>query len=420
MYNSALFGRHRPRNNVKKMCKEPNDAPNDTGVKVHGSARASVASVLQYTPPQYRKTKGNCYIEFYSFDPELGQLRRKRIRINRIKGAGNREKYAREVMKRICDQLVHGWNPWIAKDEGDLYTMEEGLTRYEAHIEKMLENGYYRKETYAGYCSNIKILREYIKKYRQIHYIYQFDRKFCVDFLDYVFIDRDNGAQTRNNYLQFLRVLSGFLVEKGYLKTRPTEGISPISKRLFAKERTCIPLDVIGKIAGYLKKEDPHFLLACYLLYYCFIRPQEMTRLQIRDFNIQASTVTIEPEDSKNHKKQTITLPKKVLLYAVDLGVFSAAMYDHLFSAHLRPGPEQIDPKHFRDHWAKVRRALKLKKEWKFYSLKDTGITAMLKDNLPSIDVRDQARHSSLSITEIYTDHRDTANPEIIDLDGAL
>ena len=51
------------------------------------------------TPPQYRKTKGCSYIEFYTFDPELGKMRRKRIRINRIKGIGNREKYARGVMK---------------------------------------------------------------------------------------------------------------------------------------------------------------------------------------------------------------------------------------------------------------------------------------------------------------------------------
>lgn len=44
----------------------------------------------------------------------------------------------------------------------------------------------------------------------------------------------------------------------------------------------------------------------------------------------------------------------------------------------------------------------------------------MLKDKLPAIKVRDQARHSSLAITEIYTDHSEDVNPDILNLDGAL
>lgn len=402
------------------MCSDHNPAPNILGAESCKNLRSGIAETIQYSLPIYRETVNCSYIEFYAFDPELGDLRRKRIKLNRIKGVTKRRHYANDLIKRITEQLRKGWNPWIAKNVGNLYLFEEALTRYENHIEKMLSNGYFRKETYAGYKSYLKILRQYAKEVNPLYYLYQFDRKYCVAFLDYVFIDRGNGAQTRNNYLNFLRVLSGFLVEKGYLNSKPTEGIAPISKRLFKKGRTCIPLDVIGKLAEYCKKREPNFLLACYLLYYCFIRPVEMTRLRVRDFNLKAGTVTIPAECSKNHKAQTVTLPKKVLLYAVDLGVFAAPASDFIFSYNLRPGPVEIDPKHFRDHWDNLRKPLNLRKEWKFYSLKDTGITAMLKDKMPAIDVRDQARHSSLAITEIYTDHTEDVNPEIFNLDGAL
>ena len=284
-----------------------------------------------------------------------------------------------------------------------------------------MDDGLYRKETYSGYKSYVKILKEYISTQKPIYYMYQFDRAFCVDYLDWVFIDRNNGAQTRNNYLGFLRVFSGFLVEKGYLKTRPTEGIAPISKRLYNKERTVIPTDVIKKISEYCREREPDFLFACYLLYYSFIRPVEMTRLRVRHFNLKQCTLTIPGELSKNKKTQTVTIPKKVIQYGIEIGVFSAPMDDFIFSYRLKPGSVEIDPKHFRDHWENVRRALKLKKEWKFYSLKDTGITEMLKRKMAAIDVRDQARHSSLAITEIYTDHSDVeANKDILDHDGAL
>jgi len=387
---------------------------------VQPSTQSGVSSALQYTLPVYRETNGCSYVEFYAYDPEQGKMRRKRIKTNRIKSVTKRRQYVRDVIKRLCEQLNRGWNPWIAKDTTDLVVFEEVLQRYEAHIEKMLASCYFRKETYDGYKSNVKIMRHFIKTVKPLYYCYQFDRAFCVDFLDYIFIDRGNGAQTRNNYLNFLRVFSGFMVEKGYLKSKPTDGIAPISKRLFAKERTCIPLEVVGKIAEYCKKRDPHFLLACYLLYYCFIRPVEMTRLRIRDFNLKSCTLTIPAECSKNKKKQTITLPKKVMEYAIEIGVLSEPMDYYIFSDGLRPGPTEINPKHFRDHWEKLRKVLKLRKEWKFYSLKDTGITAMLRDNLPAIEVRDQARHSSLAITEIYTDHSGQVNPDIFNLDGAL
>ena len=402
------------------MCPENSSTPKKSGNNPHLTTRSGVYAALQYDLPVYKENGAGAYIEFHAYDPERGKMRRKIIKLNRIKGVTNRRTYARRVIMRLIDQLNKGWNPWTINDTCDLFLFDEALTRYESHIDKMLASGYYRKETYAGYKSYIKILRAYISKKRPTYYVYQFNRSFCVDFLDYVFIERDNGAQTRNNYLNFLRVFSGFLVEKGYLSSKPTDGISPISKRLYKKERTCIPLDVIGKIADYCKEHERPFLFACYLLYYGFIRPVEMTRLRVRDFNLRAGTVTIPAECSKNHKKQTVTLPKKVLLYGIELGVFSAPSDYFIFSYGLRPGPEEIDPKHFRDHWDNLRKPLNLRKEWKFYSLKDTGITAMLKAKMPAIEVRDQARHSSLIITEIYTDHSNDVNPEILNLDGAL
>ena len=402
------------------MCPEIFLTPKNTGDNPRLTNQSGIQAARQFDLPVYKENGAGSYIEFRAYDPEQGKMRRIRIKLNRIKGITNRRTYARGVIKRLTEQLNHGWNPWIAKDVTDLTVFEEAIKRYEAHIEKMLASGYFRKETYVGYKSYIKIMRQYISKKRPTYYVYQFNRNFCVDFLDYVFIERNNGAQTRNNYLNFLRVFSGFLVEKGYLKSKPTDGISPISKRLYKKERECIPLDVVGRIADYCREKEPDFLFACYLLYYCFIRPVEMTRLKVRHFNLKACTLTIPGELSKNKTTQTITLPKKVIQYGIDLGVFSAPADDFIFSYRLKPGREEIDPKHFRDHWDNVRKALKLKKEWKFYSLKDTGITEMCDNNMASIAIRDQARHSSLAITDIYTRHNAKANKDIINLDGAL
>lgn len=95
-----------------------------------------------------------------------------------------------------------------------------------------------------------------------------------------------------------------------------------------------------------------------------------MTRLKVRHFNLKACTLTIPGELSKNKTTQTITLPKKVIQYGIDIGVFSAPMEDFIFSYKLKPGRVEIDPKHFRDHWDNVRQALKLKRSGSFTASK--------------------------------------------------
>ena len=57
----------------------------------------------------------------------------------------------------------------------------------------------------------------------------------------------------------------------------------------------------------------------------------------------------------------------------------------------------------------------------KFYSLKDTGITNMLKSNMDVLSVRDQARHSSISITDMYTPANvNKVNKAILDYEDEL
>ena len=95
---------------------------------------------------------------------------------------------------------------------------------------------------------------------------------------------------------------------------------------------------------------------------------------------------------------------------------------NYLFGDMFKPSEEWRDSKQFRDYWNRhVRKDLKLPAEYKFYSLKDTGITNMLRSNTDPISVRDQARHSSLLITNTYTplDIKE-ANPLILAYKGVF
>ncbi|MFA5463913.1 MAG: hypothetical protein WC265_07560 [Dysgonamonadaceae bacterium] len=98
----------------------------------------------------------------------------------------------------------------------------------------------------------------------------------------------------------------------------------------------------------------------------------------------------------------------------LELNVFSNPQEDYLFSKGFLPGRTMKNEKIFRDYWSRyVRKDLKFPSTYKFYSLKDSGITSMLR-KFDSLTVRDQARHADILMTDSYTPHDlQLANPLI-------
>lgn len=366
----------------------------------------SISQILQYTPPLLYTGK-EWYVGFYAFDPALNRMRRKKIKLNFIQGIGARREYAKGLIKRLNVKLANGWNPWIESTNGKAFhTIEDVLKEYRLFIDKMMADNIYRKDTHASYVSYARNMENWNNsRTDRATYIYQFDETFVQQFLEHVYIGRDNTPQTRDNYLLWMMSFSTWLLQGRYLKVKPTDSFSLFGKRSRKKQRELISDTDMSRISEYLKGKNKHYLLACYILYYCFVRPKEMSMIRIRDISIKRQTLFIPDDNSKNRRDGTVTLPAKVLQLMIELNVFSAPGDYYLFSNGYMPGMEFRTEKHFRDFWSRyVREDLKLPATYKFYSLKDTGITAMLK-KYPSITVRDQARHATILMTDTYTPH---------------
>ena len=380
----------------------------------------TLQEIKQYTPPVLSTGK-EWYISFYAFDPAKGSQRRKRIKLNFIVSLKERRQYAKDLINRLSHQLALGWNPWIEQENRNAYLLfKEALDGYRVYIAKLLKDGQYREETYTcytSYCRNFENWND--ADDTPITYIYQFDRDVCVRFLEEVYIIRDNSAFTRDNYLAFLQSFAKYCLNHNYVKTNPTDGISSLGKRSKKKIRTQLSEHDLNRLTGYLQEKNQYFLLASYILYYCFIRPKEMSLLRLSNFSLKKQTIFVPDTISKNKKDGTITLPTKVIRFMIDLHIFDNPSDYFLFSDGFKPGPNQRSEKQFRDFWStRIRKDLKFPEKYKFYSLKDTGITNMLR-HYDTLSVRDQARHSSILMTDIYTPHDiQEANSLIINYEG--
>ena len=362
--------------------------------------------ILSYTPPRLYTGK-EWYIGFYAFDPAVNRMRRKKIKLNFIKKAAERRIFAQGMMKRLNAKLLDGWNPWIESVHGKAYhTIEDVFTHYRRFTEKMFADNLYREDTYTSYLSYLKNIEDWNnKRPGASRFIYQIDGTFVRMFLEHIYIERGNSPTTRDNYLGFLRTFSTWLVQNQYAKTKPTEGILSFGKRSKKKQRTVISDNDMLRIKDRVENDNKYFLLACYVLFYCFVRPKEMSKIKIEHISILRQTLFIPDDNAKTRKDGTVTLPKKVIQLMIELKIFDSPGDNFLFSDNFMPGEQQRSEKQYRDYWLHhVRNPLKLPATYKFYSLKDTGITSMLR-RYPSITVRDQARHATILMTDTYTPH---------------
>lgn len=365
----------------------------------------SLRGVLGYVPAKLVTGK-RWFVEFYAYDPEILKMHRKRISIKMIKPVSLRRQHANEIAAEINDQLRRGWNPFIAQLNPKQCTLfDKAVEQYFRLIHKLTQEDVMRVKTYNGYVSYMNVFRSWVRDHeRKLVYTYQFKKDLIDDFLDYLWLEEGKSARTRDNYLAWLRAFAKFLLEKELISEDPTSGMTMVQgKRKVEKNRAVIPKDAMITLKKHLEENDRHFLLACYILYYCFIRPKEMSYIRLADISVKKGTIIVYGEVAKNRKGGTVTLPDCVIQLMLELDVFSASDDSYLFSDGCRPGKHYRGPKMFTDKWTALRKFFGWPDEYKFYSLKDTGITDMITDSADMIAVRDQARHSSLEMTDKYT-----------------
>ena len=362
----------------------------------------SLSDVLKFTFPKLH-TGSKWYVDFYAYDPATDTMRRKKFHLDNIEKITERRKRANEMIESLTKLLRSGWSPWINAETNRSYTLlEDALQKYEAYVERMP-----KYKTRKSYTSRLNIFRKYnASRLLPIRYVYQYDTAFVSDFLDYIFLDRETNARTRNNYRQWCASLATFFIEKQYLTTNPVEKIKTIAET--GKKRQPLTAQMLHELEKHLRDSHPYFYLACMMEYYTFIRPEELTHVKLADINIKEQSVFISAEVSKNKHDGKVGLNAKIIMFMIDLGVFKYPNDYYLFGPKgSHPAATRSDSEMFRRKWnTLVRKGLKWADCYQFYSLKDSGLRDLA--NAEGIVIaRDQARHTDVATTNKYLQGRD-------------
>ena len=203
------------------------------------------------------------------------------------------------------------------------YTLFDDVVElYNKYLIKFHKSKVFKESTFADYKKRIRVLSEYNKKrFNPIIYIYQFDKTYASDFLDYILIDRDSSARTRNNYRTWLSSFGSWLLEKQYIDKNPVENIKSLSED--KKKRDALSANDLQKLRTYLEKNNPYFLLLCQFAYYTLIRPDELSNIQLSDIYIKDQKVFIPSSISKNRKDGMVGLNDILIKSMLELKIFN-------------------------------------------------------------------------------------------------
>lgn len=363
---------------------------------------------LDYRPAHIVKGRGNYYVAYSVTNPETGKLTVKRIKLNYIKSIRQRKEYAEELIKQVNTKLAKGFNPFLHENSDRLILLSDAVMDFLKAKKRDVETKILTIDSFNVYKTHLKTFQKFIQDDCFVFKIKSYDIN---NFLDNIYIEQGFTGMTRNNYLATLRMFFAHCIKRAYIVENPAKDIQNVKKG--CKTRTAITDKDLQTIFAYIQQHDKYYLLACYLLYACFIRPSEICNLRIQDISFKNQTIFISAAFSKNKKNQVVTIPKNVITMMLDLEIYKYPSSYYIIGHDFAPSENQCSDRRLRAKWLQIRKALKMPVSYQFYSLKDTGITKMI-SILNVSEVRDQARHSSIAITDVYTDRSKTNGNEHI------
>jgi len=377
----------------KKKMSTPQNLPN------YGN------NLALFYPAQLKHYASGWLIEYSAINPVTKDLQRKQVKLNRLFKKYASEKKAKAHAERMVlilnQKLLSGWNPFFSKEDARLYTplstvAELFLTEKKKEL---------RVNSYRSYSSFINSVLKWVEKNNPGVFMSMFMQLSAVQYMDDLYSSSSVGITTYNNHIKMGRAFFNWAKEKCYTKENPFDAIKTKPKP--DKTRVIIPVDVRKKITEDLQANNPNFLLMCKLFFNALIRPNELKQLTVSNVNLIKRFVHIPAHIAKNHKERYCTINADIIAGFEQMNLSRYPDNYFLFGSGLVPDKTAAGNGRYGEEWEKLRKRLKFAKEMQMYSLRDSGINAMLKSGIDDLSVMQHADHSSLEMTTLYGDHYD-------------
>ncbi|MFZ4523823.1 MAG: tyrosine-type recombinase/integrase [Bacteroidales bacterium] len=333
---------------------------------------------------------------FYAFaSPETGKFQRFRLSISdRILTASGRREKAHEIIKSINQKLNQGFNPFAHQEKK--YTSITIALNYALDVKKEVT----RKRTYFTYRYLVVSLLKWLgtKKLENMA-IENFNYYHAQEFMDYSKSVLKLSNNTCNYRTMHLKSMFTLLIKREWILINPFDKID----RLQVEEPEIVSFSTndLVTMQRYLPEWNYDLYVCACLIFYCFIRPQEIMRLKVEYFQLSTRSIIIPGTVSKNKKHEMVQIPDALMpvLRRLDLN-FPGDYF--VFTRHLKRSQKEAAPTRMAGYWREFADHYGIKKN--IYSLKHTGVGLAIENGINLRDLQLQLRHWSLEMTQVYLD----------------
>lgn len=346
------------------------------------------------------------YIFYYWLNPETRKVVRTReaLGINRIHSVKERRE-ALYLLKTSRQKLLDsGWTP---NQQFDPETLLEkaGLmfTTFEEAVQKVIEQKriYLKPTSFVPFNSRCAAFLEYLRKngLERIS-VKSVTKKHIIGFLDDIVQERQVSMRTRNNILTDIRTMFSTMCDLELIDINPAERIKKM--RTESESNQTYTDDEVIRIFEWTNQHDPQLGMFCKFIAYDFIRPVELTRLQIKHIDFENRVIHLPANTTKTGLSATIPMIDFRLSELEQLNLHQYPKEYYLFSAKGKPDARGTTRDFFTNRFSKLKKALGFGLNHTMYGLKHTFVCHLLKEGVPEGEIRKRTRHKTASAFHAY------------------
>lgn len=332
---------------------------------------------------------------FYSYrNPESGKFQRFQVSISsKILTKTNRHILAKEKIKAINLKLQKGWSPFAEEDPK--FSNLIGALRQILTIKERTT----RNRTYRTYKNIVNTFITWLDE-KKLHTLSAEELNYthARRYMDHLLTNKKYAARTYNNHLSDLRTIFNVLIAREFILINP---FSKIEMLPFEEaEIIAFSPEELSVVVNQLPEYNYNLYIAAMLVFYCFLRPQEIMRLKIGDIDLKREIIVVRGRVTKNKKQETIKIPATMVNLLVEWKTMDMPIHWHLFNRELEPGIKEFPSTRLAEQWRKFADSVGIERV--MYDLKHTGAGMAIDNGMNLRDLQMHLRHSSLAVTQQY------------------
>jgi integrase len=223
----------------------------------------------------------------------------------------------------------------------------------------------------------------------------------AMKYMDYL-SNRIKG-RTWNNHLSFMRIFFNLLVNRDIITKNPFGKIKKQTETQSVKNIAFSEHERL-LLLHYLKPNDLQLYYFVQFVYYCALRPKEISMLRIKDIDFTRRNIFVSADVSKNKKGESIVIPNSFMPIINEMNLQKLDKNLYIFGFGNVPGVE------YNRLYDKLTAKLKIiitnlniNPNCTLYSFKHSGVINLYyATNHNILEVSRHCRHSDIGITQNY------------------